>query len=74
MPPRQDWIKLYTRDMQDPQVRRLSLAQRAIYWQAQLVAKGFSETKGFLVNAGRGMTDDEIAVAMGEFTPAGLAT
>lgn len=69
MPPRQDWIKSFARDLHDPVVLQLTPEQRWVWHAIQLLSKSFSELKGFLVSNGQGMHDREIAVALHFVTP-----
>jgi len=67
---RQDWIKVHTRDLRDPDVRALSRAHRDVYREIQLLSKDYSEENGYLISLGKPMSDEQVAKALGSRTPA----
>ena len=73
MAKRQDWIKLHTRELLDPDVRALSRAHRDVYRDIQLLSKQYSEENGYLITDGEPMSDMKIARALGALTPAEIA-
>jgi hypothetical protein len=70
---RESWVKLHTRELNHPQVLRLTWEERGIYWALHLLSRSFSDLKGYLSSDRNPMSDEDIALALHESTAEGIA-